>query len=251
MFLANFSCEQPIDGSMCSRGSNMGWRYTYFALGAHMILLWGIRFLVFPVYESPKFLASIGKDEEAVLVIHKIAKRNKTTSSLTIEHLKAAARPYVLAAGENPDKVEVKFSTWELVKHSVDDFRGKHIRNLFITKRLAWSTSLVILVWALIGLAYPLFFAFLGSYLAAKVGSTGGNLDSTYAAYTYQAVCGIPGSFMAAALVEWGKGGRKFALSFCTILSAVFMFGLTQAKTEAQINALTCMVSFFVNAMCK
>jgi len=249
VFLANFSCADPAPGTFCSRASNMGWRYTYFTLGAHMIFLWGIRFLVFPVYESPKFLASIGKDEEAVIVIHKIAKRNGTTSSLTLEHLKAAARPYLLAAGENPDKVEVKFSTMELIKHSVDDFRGKNIRNLFCTKRLAWSTSLVILVWALIGLAYPLFFAFLGSYLTAKVGATGGNLDSTYASYTYQAVCGIPGSILAAALVEWGRGGRKFALSLCTLVSAIFMFGLTQAKTEAQINALTCMVSFWLNAM--
>jgi hypothetical protein len=228
----------------------MGWRYTYFTLGAHMIVLWALRFAVLPVYESPKFLASIGKDEEAVKVIHKIAKRNGTTSSLTIEHLKAAARPYILAAGENPDKVEVKFSAWELVKHSVDNFRGKQIRDLFSTKRLAWSTSLVITVWAIIGLAYPLYFAFLGSYLTAKVGATGGDLNATYASYTYQAVCGVPGSILAAFLVEM-KGGRKFALSLMTILTAVFMFGLTQAKTETQINALTCMVSFWVNGMCK
>lgn len=216
-----------------------------------MIFLWGIRFFVCPVYESPKFLASIGKDEEAVRVVHKIAKRNGKTSSLTLEHLKAAARPYILAAGENPDKVEIKFSTWELVKHSLDDFRGKQVRNLFCTKRLAWSTSLVILVWALIGLAYPLFYAFLGSYLTAKIGDTSGSLDDSYAAYTYQAVCGIPGSFMAAALVEWGKGGRKFALSFTAIATALFMFGLTQSKNAAQVNALTCMVSFTVNAMCR
>lgn len=253
VFLKNFSCTTPADGSFCSRASNMGWRYTYFTLGAHIIALWVIRFAICPVYESPKFLSSIGKDAEAVRVIHAIAKRNKKTSSLTLEHLQAAARPYLIAAGEDPDKVEVKFSTWELVKHSVDDFKGKHIRNLFCTKRLATSTSLVIAVWALIGLAYPLFFAFLGSYLTAKLGSAdvGDGIDATYAAYTYQAVCGVPGSIIAAALVEWGRGGRKFALSACTICSAIFMFGLTQAQTPAQINALTCMVAFAVNAMCK
>jgi hypothetical protein len=33
-----------------------------------MLFLWAIRFFVLPVYESPKFLASVGRDEEAVQV---------------------------------------------------------------------------------------------------------------------------------------------------------------------------------------
>lgn len=204
------------------------------------------------MYESPKFLASIGRDEEAVEVIHKIAARNGVTSSLTIEDIRIAAAPYLDADDVSVGTAKTKLSTLELVKHSFDDVDGEHVKSLFSTPRLAWSTSLVIFCYAAIGLAYPLYNAFLGTYLADKNASVGlDSLDDTYAAFTYQAACGIPGSIAAAALVEWGKGGRKFAMSFFTVGAGVVLFGLTQAKTPAQINALTCVAAFFQNAFCE
>jgi hypothetical protein len=204
------------------------------------------------VYESPKFLASIGRDEEAVEVIQSIAKRNGVHSSLTIEDLRTAAAPYLDEDDVSVGTVQTKLSTLELVKHSFDDVSGEHVKSLFSTPRLAWSTSLVIFCYAAIGLAYPLYNAFLGTYLAAKNASLGAtSLDDTYAAYTYQAACGVPGSIAAAALVEWGKGGRKFAMSFFTVGAGVVLFGLTQAKTSVQVNALTCVAAFFQNAFCE
>lgn len=211
-----------------------------------------------PVHESPKFLASIGQDEEAVRIIHLVAKKNGKTSSLTVEKLRDAAAPYLdridtVSSGTVTDG-NTKLSTFELFKASFDDLKGENIKSLFSTKRLAYSTSLVILIYALIGLAYPLFNAFLGTYLAGKISLVDGggdSLDSTYAAYTYQAACGIPGSIAAAALVEWGKGGRKFAMSMFTIGAGLFLFGLTQSKTLVQVNALTCMAAFTQNAMCE
>jgi hypothetical protein len=235
----------------------MGWRYTYFTLGALLIFLWGIRFFVCPVYESPKFLSSIGKDAQAVEVIQKIAKRNKVHCSLTLADLQKAAAPYLKNVDGRSEKVdpaaiETKFSTMELLKHSFDDFSGKQVSSLFSTKRLAWSTSLVILTYALIGLAYPLFNGFLGSYLASKTAAVGeDSINAAYSAYTYQAACGVPGSILAAVAIEWGRGGRKFALSFFTIASGVFLFGLTQSKTAVHVNVLTCFAAFFQNAMCK
>ena len=117
-----------------------------------MLFLWSIRFFICPVYESPKFLVSVGQDEEAVKVIHMIAKRNGTQSSLTLEDLHDAAAKYC-----NETAVQTTFTTWELVKNSFKHLEGKHIKGLFATRKLAWSTSLIIFCYGSLGLAYPLF----------------------------------------------------------------------------------------------
>ena len=117
-----------------------------------MLFLWFIRFFIFPVYESPKFLTSVGQDAEAVKVIHMIAKRNGTQSSLTLEDLHNAAAKY-----GNETGVQTKFATWELAKNSIKHLEAKHVKGLFATRRLAWSTSLIIFCYGSLGLAYPLF----------------------------------------------------------------------------------------------
>lgn len=132
-----------------------------------MIFLWAIRFFLFPMYESPKFLCSIGRDADAVAVIHAVARRNGVRSTLTLEDLEQAAKPYLPkhaddktadVDGETPGSTaETRFSTWALVRHSFDDLDGEHIRALFGTPHLAWSTSLIIYCYAALGLAYPLF----------------------------------------------------------------------------------------------
>ena len=234
----------------------MGWRYTFFTLGTMMIFLWVVRFFICPVYESPKFLSSIGRDEEAVEVIHLVAKRNGKVSSLTVEDLRNAAAPYLdldetrSETATVPDtEARTKLSSWELLKTSFDNVDANHLLALFSTRRLAWSTSLVVFCYAAVGLAYPLFNAFLGTYLAAKTAAVGAtSLDATYSAYTYQAAAGVPGSICAAILVEWSRGGRKFAMAFFTAASGVFLFGLTQAKTDLQVNVLTSFASFMENA---
>jgi len=52
-----------------------------------MLIFWGLRFFVFKLYESPKFLMGRGMDVEAVDVVHKVAEYNGRTSTLTLEQL--------------------------------------------------------------------------------------------------------------------------------------------------------------------
>jgi O-antigen ligase len=217
--------------------------------------LWVGRFFVCPVYESPKFLASIGRDEAAVEVIQKIAKRNKTTTSLTVEDLQNAAMPYMtedeITAMKKGQSKEM--SSLDLIKLAMTNTSTGHIKALFSTPRLAFSTSLITVIYGTLGLAYPLFYAFLGTYLEAKLGEVGSgdnSINATYGAYVYQAACGIPGSFLAAAMVEIPRGGRKFAMAFFTLCAGLFLFGLTQSRNAVQVNALTCMAAFFSNAYC-
>ena len=44
----------------------MGWRYFLFAMGGLMIVLWAIRFFLFKLYESPKWLMSQGEVRSGV-----------------------------------------------------------------------------------------------------------------------------------------------------------------------------------------
>ncbi len=46
-----------------------------------------------------------------------------------------------------------------------------HLRGLFATPRLAFSSGLIISIFGMLGLAYPLFNGFLGGFLQAKVGA--------------------------------------------------------------------------------
>jgi len=148
-----------------------------------------------------------------------------------------------------------EMTSWQLVKRATSGgmMSGGHIKALFSTPRLAFSTSLITLIYGTLGLAYPLFYAFLGTYLDLKLGAVGtgdNSVNGVYGAYVYQAACGIPGSFLAAAMVEIPRGGRKFAMAFFTFAAGLFLIGLTQSKNAIQVNALTCMASFFSNAYC-
>ncbi|KAJ6551168.1 MFS general substrate transporter [Mycena capillaripes] len=256
VFLAKYSCDTTLvgkqvlpDGSLyqCDNTNNNGWRYSYYTLGAMMVFLGVLRIFIFPMDESPKFLVSIGRDQDAVEVIHRIAKKNKTTSKLTIQDLHDAAAPYL--DPNSPDVSKVHFTTWGLIRNSFDDISGENIKGLFCTPRLAYSSSLIIFIYGALGLAYPLFNAFLGSYLSSREKDTGATgIDATYSAYTYQAVCGVGGSILAAVMVQWSRTGRKFSMAFFTIMSGVFLFALTQAKTSVQVNALVSIASFWENA---
>ncbi|KAJ7240861.1 MFS general substrate transporter [Mycena haematopus] len=258
VFLAKYSCDTTLvgklvlqDGSLyqCDNTNNNGWRYSYYTLGAMMVFLGILRIFVFPMDESPKFLVGIGRDQDAVDVIHRIAKKNGTTSKLTLQDLHRAASPYLDPDHSETNLAVTHFTTWGLIRNSFDDLSGENVKGLFATPRLAYSSSLIIFIYGALGLAYPLFNAFLGSYLSSRESDTGNTgIDATYSAYTYQAVCGVGGSILAAVMVQWSRTGRKFSMAFFTIMSGVFLFALTQAKTSVQVNALVSIASFWENA---
>lgn len=115
----------------------MGWRYLLFTLGGLMLLLAFIRLFLFNLYESPRFLVGRGRDAEAVAVIHAIAKYNGIQSTLVVEDLEEAGR-----SAENGEHAE----KWRVLSQS-STWSAKHVRALFASKKLAWSTSLLISIW--------------------------------------------------------------------------------------------------------
>ena len=76
--LGDFTCQE---GTTCTRKENMGWRYFVITMGGISMIEFIIRFAFFDVFESPKYLMGKGRDEEAVKVVHEVARRNGKSSS--------------------------------------------------------------------------------------------------------------------------------------------------------------------------
>ena len=109
-----------------------------------MMFLWILRFFVFNLYESPKYLMGRGRDEAAVEVIHTVATYNGKTSYLTVEHLKSAEK---LGKSSPEKEFEMDVSIAAAVKRKLAIFDSSHVKPLFATRKLAYSTSLLITLW--------------------------------------------------------------------------------------------------------
>jgi hypothetical protein len=66
----------------------MGWRYFLIAMGGISLIEFFIRFICFTIFESPKYLMGKGRDEDAVKVIHEVARRNgKGSTRTSLSHI--------------------------------------------------------------------------------------------------------------------------------------------------------------------
>ena len=120
-----------------------------------MLLLWVLRFFVFHLYESPKYLMGRGRDEEAVEVVRKVAAYNGKETKLTVEMLKGVGRKAASEKGDNesiakdPENGEADFDTSAkgAIIRKLRKFDLGHVKPLFATRKLAYSTSLLIILW--------------------------------------------------------------------------------------------------------
>jgi hypothetical protein len=143
--LGNLTCQQD---TTCTRSENMGWRYFIITMGGLTLLMWIARFFLFTIYESPKYNMGKGRDEEAVRIVHEVARRNKKTSNLSVEDLKACESLGGAQAG-------VDTSNAAAIKRQLQKINLTHVRALFSTKRLALSTSLIMAVWGFSKFSLP------------------------------------------------------------------------------------------------
>ncbi|KFY34466.1 hypothetical protein V494_06750 [Pseudogymnoascus sp. VKM F-4513 (FW-928)] len=235
--LGYHTCEEK---TVCHKSDNMGWRYFVIVMGAISMVEFFVRFGFFTVFESPKYHMGKGNDEEAVRIVHEVAKRNGKVSSLTIADLQAC----------DPTGDGAQTNAAAALKRKLEKVNLTHVRALFASPKLALSTSLIILIWALIGLGYPLYNAFL-PYLQAIRGAEFGD-GSTYLTYRNSlivAVLGIPGALIGGALVEVRGFGRKGTLAASTVLTGVFLYASTTALTSNALLGWNCAFNFFSNIM--
>ncbi|KAJ4158567.1 uncharacterized protein LMH87_009086 [Akanthomyces muscarius] len=236
--LGNLTC--PQDATVCRRKDNMGWRYFLIAVGGLTLLMFLARFLLFKLHESPKYLIGKGRDEDAVRVVHEVARINGKTSTLTIEDLRAC----------EPESYVAQTDTAAAVRRHLEKLDTRKIKTLFSTRRLAISTSLIMLLWALIGLAFPLYNAFL-PYIQDSRGADFGD-GSTYLTYRNTLIIstlGVPGALLGGLLVELPHLGRKGTLSIFTVLTGVFLYCSTTATTSEALLGWNCAFNFCSNVM--
>jgi hypothetical protein len=103
----------------CSVSSNMGWRYGFLIIGSMTLFIFFARYFVFRFYESPKYLISKGRDQDAIDVLHKIAKFNKCPPpTLTIEDFRDLDRSMGIDPDEQPftDRTNAKGVIMRAVK---------------------------------------------------------------------------------------------------------------------------------------
>lgn len=101
-----------------------------------------LRFVCFTIYESPKFLMGKGDDAGAVAIVHEVARRNGKTSPLTLHDLQACnVLTSTTASGPAPQQTGASAA----IKRNLQKLDASHVKALFATKKLAYSTSLMYL----------------------------------------------------------------------------------------------------------
>jgi hypothetical protein len=245
-FLPNFSCPTTLAPGQCRKEDNMGWRYLMYTMGALTFVLWAGRFFFFHLHESPKYLIGQGRYADAVEVLDAVAKYNGSSNPLTVERLEQVERDHVACHGDH--HVVVRGDRKAALKRSLMAFKPgglRHVRALFSTVKLAYSFVLILLIWGMIGLASPLYSNFLPEYLAAHGAQTGDNsINTTYRNNFIIILCSLPGTLIGGWLVGLRYLGRRGTLGASLILSSVFLFAFTTARTAAENLAFNCVANF-------
>lgn len=146
--LGYHTCQETA--TTCTKSENFGWRWFMITMGLLAMIMFSCRFFLFKLYESPKYLMGRGKDEDAVRIVHEVARINGKTTNLTLADLEAFNQ-----AGQQGVDASAA------LKRKLEKVNFTHLRALFASRKLAWSTSLIILIWGFIGLGFPLYNAFL------------------------------------------------------------------------------------------
>lgn len=253
-FIANW----PVD---------QGWRYFVVTIGIATFAMFIVRFFIFHMLESPKFLLNKGRQGEAVAVIHGLAYRNGCRTWLTsdiLDEVAAEDDQQGESSSTQQQQQQQQFSSGpakNLLMEKLKGFSGDRIRPLFQNKTLGTATALVWFCWASIGMGYPLFNAFLPQYFArTNGGQQGGGMqdetsaisDTTYRNYAITSIMGVPGSLLAAYLVDHPSPflGRRGTLASSTLLSAIFLFFFVLFGTTPTAQLFfSCVEAFSQNIM--
>ena len=140
--LGRMTCQEEDPNTRCEKKDNMGWRWFLLVMGGMTMLMFLARFVLFTMHESPKYLMGKGKDEDAVKVVHEVARRNGKTSTLTVEELRAC----------EPEGYVIHRGVSSALRRRLEVLKAERVRALFRTRQLALSTGLMMTIWAFIGL---------------------------------------------------------------------------------------------------
>jgi hypothetical protein len=215
-------------------------------LGGLAIAFSLIRIFFFKIPESPYFLLSKGRDAEAVEAVNYIARYNGKPETLTLGMLQAINHQLGNATTDIVPG-ETGMSHKEMLKESFKDYSANGFRNLFSGRKMAQHTSVVFLIWLTVGIAYPLYFAFITSYLETKSSySADYSLNYTYMVYSIVSVVGVLGPIAAGFCVET-RLGRRWMMAISAVLTGVFLFAYTTVSSGAADIGFQCATAILGN----
>ncbi|PYI20102.1 MFS general substrate transporter [Aspergillus japonicus CBS 114.51] len=258
--IGNMTCASAAN---CTKSANMGWRYFLLTMGGIALVMCIARCVFFTLYESPKYLMGKGLYEESVTVIHEVARRNGKTTTLSIDDLtdEDGGDRSLFANDNNDNATPIPQQQQQPAPARPDQHHplrlADHLRArlsllsltslkaLFASRQRARTTILMILIWALIGLGFPLYNAFL-PYLQQTRGVQFGD-GSTYLTYRNSLIIsavGVPGSLVGGIMVEIPRLGRKGTLAVGAGCTGAFLLASTTAHSSAALLGWNCAYSF-------
>lgn len=176
-----------------------------YTMGSMIFVMSVARVTVIRLQETPKFLLGQGKDAEVVSNLKSLATKYNRRCSITLEQFEAHGVVHTAHAKR-------AFSFGEL---------WIHVRNLFSSRTVAYTTVLIWLSWSMIGLAYPLFNVFLPYYLSSRGVSFG--VTSTYETwrnYALVQVCGIFGPILGGYMSNIRILGRRYTMVIGALITS-------------------------------
>jgi hypothetical protein len=226
-FMSNFSCAPDATPETCTRQDNMGWRYLHFTSGALVLIMALVRVLLFKMVQSPRWLLTQNRDEELISILDNISAKHGRSHILTLKQLQDEG---VVANTET--------SVWSATRLKM------HFKGLFQSRKLGWSTTVIMANWFVIGMVSPLYSVFLPFYLKSRGAVTGdGSNYQTWRDYAVNQVAGLVGPIVAAVLVETRSVGRRGTLAIGAAITMTLQFGYTQIKSEAQNLGVSAAIS--------
>lgn len=221
-------------------------------LGAIAIAFAIIRIFVFKMPESPRYLLSRGRDAEAVEAVNYVARYNGKPETLTLDMLKAideahSGSPTQVQQSEAATVAKAPLSYKQIISENFKDYSSHSYRKLFAGRKMARHSAVIFLIWLTIGVAYPLYFAFITSYLQTKTTySVTNSLNHTYMVYCIVSVVGVVGPIAAGFSVET-RLGRRWMMAISAVLTGVFLFAYTSVGTEAADIGFQCATAILGN----
>ncbi|CAG9992111.1 unnamed protein product [Clonostachys byssicola] len=229
-FLTKDRLNCTSEDDYCGWSNNAGWRYVMFTTGSVVFAISILRLTVVRLVETPKYLLNKGRDAEVVKYYQDAARKYNKECSLTLEKLQACG------------KIDLKSQDQtSLLSETIG-----HVKGLFVSRKMATTTILIWISWAIMGLAYPLFYVFLPAYLSTRIPDRATSSYETYRDTTLTTICGIPGALLAGYLAST-KLGRKYTMLIGAFCGMALFFGLTGIRTYEQNVGLSCTISFLIN----
>jgi Sugar (and other) transporter. len=138
------ACDNVAVGEpCCTVSSNMGWRYMVIVIGSMTLTIFFARYAIFRFHESPKFLVSKGREQDAINVLHKIATFNGAEAPiLTVEDFRQIEREM----GVTPNRQEPRSTNVKALV--INTFKSlAFLRGLFLSRLQCFSFVLLALAY--------------------------------------------------------------------------------------------------------